>query len=190
MLSRLQAINQMLVAVGEQVILVEVAGAGDFANASAILDAETTKVLAKGWDFNTDNKVTLTPDASGVIAVPADVLFVDPIDPQVNYVQRGLTLWDADKQVSTFTAPVDVTMIRNFPFEACPFNVQREIVGRASMAYQRAYVGSAQLDQFAKEERAEAVADARDAESDSDDFNILNNADLYWLRRQVIRRGI
>ncbi|MDR6455501.1 hypothetical protein J2788_005011 [Variovorax paradoxus] len=180
----------MLIAVGEQIILVEVEGAGDYANCSAVLDAETTKVLAKGCFFNTDREVELQPDANGKIAVADNILQIDPVDPSLRIVQRGGFLYDLDNQTDVFTAPVTVTRILNFTFEQCPFTVQREVVARAAMTYQRGYVGSPQLDAFAKEERLEATADAQDAESDSDDYNILDNPDLAYLRRQTYRRGI
>lgn len=187
MLSRLQAINQMLIAVGEQVILVEVAGAGDYANCSAVLDAETTKVLAKGWDFNTDKDVEFAPDVDGRIALGNNVLRIDPQDRSRRITQRGLFLYDKTNKTDVFTAPVTAHRILDFPFEQCPYNVQREIVGRACKVYQRAFVGSQQLDQFALEEQAEATADARDAEVDGDDFNMLDNPDLWYVRRQRYR---
>ncbi|KAF1049331.1 hypothetical protein [Xylophilus sp.] len=188
MLTRLQAINQILVAVGEQVILVEVAGAGDYANAGAVLDAETIKVLAKGWDFNTDNGWKTGPDSDGHVLIPASVLHVASSDPNRNIVQRGDRLYDVDRKSDEFDADLEVNLIRSFAFEDCPYHVQREVVGRAIKAYQRSYVGSSQLDQFAQEEQYEAQGDARDAESVIDDFNMLDNPDLYYLRRRVHRR--
>lgn len=190
MLSRLQAINQMLIAVGEQVILTEVAGAGDYANCSSVLDAETTKVLAKGWDFNTDNDVGFTPDAAGKIALPANLLRLDPQDRSRRISQRGSFMYDKTNKTDVFKTPVTAHVILGFPFEQCPYNVQREIVGRAAKVYQRSFVGSQQLDQFAVEEQIEATADARDAEVDGDDFNILDNPDLAYLRRQNHRRNL
>lgn len=180
----------MLIAVGEQVILVEVEGAGDYANCSAILDAETTKVLAKGWDFNTDTDVVFNPDAEGKIAMGNTVLRLDPQDRTRRITQRGLFMYDKTNKTDVFTAPVTAHRILDFPFEQCPYNVQREVVGRAAKAYQRAFVGSTQLDQFALEEHAEAVADARDAEVDGDDFNMLDNPDLWYLQRRTPRRSL
>lgn len=179
----------MLIAVGEQVILVEVAGAGDYANCSAILDAETLKVLAKGWDFNTDKDIALVPDVDGQIALGDNVLRIDPQDLSRDITHRGGRLFDKVAQTFVFDAPVTLHRIVAFPFEDCPYHVQTEIVGRATQKYQRAYVGSAQLDQFAAEEKAEATADARDAEVDEDDFNILDNPDLAYLRRGRYRNG-
>ena len=190
MLTRLEAINQMLTAVGEQVILIEVEGAGDYANASAILDAETKKVLAKGWHFNTDEGVALNPDASGRVLVAPNVLRLDVLDPSLDVAQRGGYLYNRAKQTDVFTAPVKVDRVIAMPFEACPYHAQREIVGRACQAYQRSYVGSDALDKYAAEERYEATADSRDAEVDEDDFNMLDNPDLAYLRRRTYYRGV
>jgi hypothetical protein len=189
-LTRLQAINQLLTPVGETVILVEVAGAGDYANCSQVLDAETLKVLAKGWAFNSEKEVEYTPDVDGKIAVPPEALQIDPSDRSNDYVQRGAFLYDKDNKTDVFTAPVKCDVVLAFPFEDCPFNVQRQIVAQAAMAYQRSYVGSKQLDEFAKEERFEAGADAADAESDVDDYNILDNPDLFYLNRRTYRPGM
>lgn len=179
----------MLISVGESVILVEVAGAGDYANCSTILDNETTKVLAKGWDFNTE-VITLTPETDGTLTVPDGTLFIDPVDPLHDCVQRAGKLYDKSNSTDTFTDPVDCTVIKAFAFEDCPYNVQREIVGAACQKYQRGYVGSETLDKYVTEERGEARADARDAESDSDDYNILDNPDLAYLRRNRYPGGI
>lgn len=177
----------MLTPVGEQVILVEIEGAGDYANCSAVLDAETLKVLAKGWAFNSEKEVEFTPDVDGKIAVAPETLQIDPSDRREDFVQRGPFLYNKTKKTDVFTKPVKCDVIRSFPFEDCPYMVQRIIVAQAAMAYQRAYVGSKQLDEFAQEERGEAGADALDAESDVDDYNILDNPDLYYLSRRTYR---
>lgn len=189
-LTRLQAVNQMLTPVGETVILVEVAGAGDYANCSAVLDAETLKVLGKGWAFNSEKEVEYTPDVDGKIAVPPNVLTIDPSDRREDYVQRGGFLYNKIKRTDLFTAPVKCDVILAFPFEDCPYMVQRQIVAQAAKVYQRGYVGSSQLDQFASEERLEAGADAQDAESDVDDYNVLDNPDLHYLFRRTYRPGM
>lgn len=177
----------MLTPVGEQVILVEIEGAGDYANCSAVLDAETLKVLAKGWAFNTDKEVEMTPDVDGKIAVPPGTLQIDPTDSREDYVQRGAFLYNKIKKTDVFTSTVKCDVVKAFAFEDCPYMVQRIIVAQAAKVYQRSYVGSEQLDKFAQDERQEAGADALDAESDVDDYNILNNPDLFYLHRRTYR---
>lgn len=177
MLTKLQAINEMLTAVGETAVLVTVEGASDTVNAETVLDAETRKVLSKGWHANTDENVTLTPDVDGFIAVPTDALQVDPVDRRVDLVKRGGRLWNRTDNTDVFDAPVVVKIIRNLPFEDLPFPLQSRIVAQAVVKYQRAYVGSKQLDEFNGDELIMAETDARDAEVESDDLNMLDNAD-------------
>ncbi|SEJ85173.1 hypothetical protein SAMN03159494_03580 [Achromobacter sp. NFACC18-2] len=180
----------MLLPAGESVILVLEEGAGDYANCSAILDAETAKVLAKGWHFNTDRGIKLVPDVDGKILVPANTLRLDYCDPKLDIAQRDGYLYDLINHTDVFTEPVVVDRVVLLTFEGCPYHVQREIVGKAAQFYQRSFVGSDTLDKYTTEERAEATADSRDSEVDEDDYNILNNPDLAYLRRHSFRRGI
>lgn len=177
-LTNLQAINQMLTAVGDTAVLTVIDGASDTTNAQVILDAETLKVLSKGWHCNTDNGVVLTPDVSGHIAVPADALQIDPEDTRLDYTIRAGRLYDKTKNTDVLDKPVTVTIIRSLPFAELPFALQQRIVAQAVLKYQRAYVGSAQLDEFNRDELLIANADAEDAEVEADDYNILDNVDI------------
>jgi hypothetical protein len=177
-----------MVAVGESVILQEIEGAGDFANASAVIDAETRKVLAKGWAFNTETQ-ELSPDINGIVVVADNVLNIDPIDPTSEVVQRGDRLYDRRARTDVFADAIEVRVTLNFPFEEVPFSIQNQIVADAAKKYQRAYVSSNTLDAYAREEALEAGADAADAESDVDDYNMLDNPDLLYLRRYGYMRG-
>lgn len=177
-LTNLQALNQMLTSVGETAVLTIVAGASDTTNAQTILDAETAKVLVRGWHCNTDEAVTLNPDVSGRIAVPADALQIDPTDTRLDYTQRAGFIWDREGNTNVIGKPVEFRIIRSLPFESLPFALQQRIVAQATLKYQRAYVGSQQLDAFNREELLSAHAEAEDAEVEGDDYNILDNADV------------
>lgn len=189
MLTKLQAVNHMLSAVGEQTVLTYVEGASDVANATAVLDGETLAVLAIGWDCNTDDGVELQPDADGHIAWPADALQCDPLDAGKRYVKRGEFLWDKDNLTDVFESPVKVRVVRALDFEALPYPLQRRIMTQAAVRYQGAYVGSSALDRAAREDLMAADAQAQDAESESDDYNVLANMDIAWFRRDV-KRGL
>lgn len=177
-LTNLQAINQMLTSVGETAVLTIVEGASDTTNAQTVLDAETTKVLVRGWHCNTDEAVTLNPDGSGRIAVPADALQIDPTDTRRDYTQRNGFVWDRAENSNVIGEPVEFRIIRSLPFESLPFALQQRIVAQAIVKYQRAYVGSTQLDAFNREELLAAHAEAEDAEVEGDDYNILDNPDV------------
>lgn len=178
----------MLAAVGESVILVEVEGAGDFANCSAILDATTKAVLAKDYEFNTEVR-TLVPDVNGNLLVGNEVLKIDPVDPYRKVVQRGTRLFDKTARTDVFTDPIDVNVTLYFPFEDCPYHVQQRIVADATAKYQTSYVGSVAADNFLQRDRGEAVADSQASESDVDDYNMLDNPELSFLHRRTYSNG-
>jgi hypothetical protein len=188
-LTKLQAINSMLTSVGESAVLTYVQGASDVANAEAVLDHETLVVLGIGWDCNTDTDVEMTPDTDGRIAVADDILQIDPMDSRIRVVQRNRFLWDKDKLTDVFDDPIKCRVVRALDFDGLPFPLQRRIAAQAAMRYQQSYVGSPTLDRSAKEDLMAADAQAQDAESDSDDYNILDNIDVARFGRYV-RRGI
>lgn len=158
MLTKLQALNRMLTAVGETTVLVRVDGAGDLANAEVVLDAETLAVLATGWRCNTDAGVLLPVASGGKVAVPTDALLIDATDSTRDLVPRGGFLWDRGTNTDVLGAAVRVNVIRSLAFEAVPYVIQQAIVARAARVYQRDYVGSEEAD-------ARLKAAAEDAES-------------------------
>lgn len=190
MLTKLQAINEILTAVGETAALTLVSGAADTTNAEVVLDAEARKVLVKGFDFNTDEDWEIAPDSNGHILVPTDALFIDAVDPTLRLTPRNGRMWDKRRQTDVFDRPVRFRIIRDVPFEACPYHVQRMIVAQATKKYQRAYVGSAVLDQMNVEDQMDANATGQDAESDADDYNILDNPDVMGSRRRRRYLGV
>ncbi|WP_261534348.1 hypothetical protein [Burkholderia multivorans] len=187
-LSRLQAVNRMLTAVGESVILVEVAGAGDYANCSDILDQVTQEVLLKDYKCNTERR-TLVPDADGRIVVPPEVLKIDPVDPYLDVTFRAGRLYDRANATDVFTAPVEVDVTLGLRFEDIPFSLQLEVVAKAARRYQKFYVGSQTADGFLKEDEAIAASIAEDAEADTEDYNLLETPELSWLRRRTFNNG-
>lgn len=178
----------MLTAVGESVILVEVAGAGDYANCSDILDQVTQEVLLKDYKCNTEVR-TLTPDADGRIAVSPDILKIDSIDPRFDVTFRAGQLYDRKAATNVFTNPIEVSVTLSLAFEDIPFSLQLEIVTKAARRYQKGYVGSTTADQFLKEDEAVAASIAEDAEADTEDYNLLDSPDLHWLRRRSFNNG-
>ncbi len=77
----------------------------------------------RGWWFNTE-LVTLSPDINGRIAVPTDVLQLDPKDTALRYAQRGSALYNLAPlpggNPAVFTQAVVCGLIRLVPFEDLP----------------------------------------------------------------------
>lgn len=185
--TKLEAINEILTSVGESAVLTYVQGASDVVNAETVLDLETRAVLSTGWECNTDEDFELVPDSDGRIAVPADALVVDPVDPYQRITMRKGYLWDKEKHTDVIGKPVRCRVVRDMAFEEVPYHVQRRIVAQAVVRYQNSYVGSPTLDKAAQANLAAADAQAQDIEADVDDYNILDNVDIAWHRRWTVR---
>jgi hypothetical protein len=189
MLTKLQAINEILTSVGETPALTLVTGAADTTAAETVLDAETRKVLAKGWHFNTDEDFEIVPDVNGRLAVPADALSIDNTEEtrsKYDLVERSGFLYDKTTHSNVIGAAVKCRIVRDVAFADIPFHIQRVIVAQATRKYQQSYIGSAALDTAATNELVQAVGASEDTEADSDDYNILDNPLVYgrhWRRR-------
>jgi hypothetical protein len=182
MLTKLNAINEILVSVGETPVLTLVEGAADTTAAETVLDAEARKVLSRGWYFNTDEDFTISPDGNGRLPVPADALFIDVADTdarEFDLVERSGFMYDKKTNSNVIGKPVKFRIIRSIAFDECPFHVQREIVAVAAKKYQASYVGSPVHDKTLTDEMVQAVGASLDSESDSDDYNILDNPHVY-----------
>lgn len=190
-LTRLMAVNQLLSAIGESPIVQLESGVGETATAEAVLDEFNRRVQARGWQCNTESNVTLNRDtATSEVHLGSDVLRVDPVDESLDYVQRGTRLYDRAGRTYVFTKDPKVHITRLLDFEDLPFDLANRVVKEAAVAFQQRHHGSKSLDAFAKEDMANAIVDADDAESLGDDYNILDNIDvapLHWRNRRYRR---
>jgi hypothetical protein len=80
----------------------------------------------RGWWFNTDINVTLTPDGSSNLVVPAGTLKVsttrDYKDQDI--VVRGTKLWNRLTNSFTFSTPIAVDIVKLLPHSLLPQSVR------------------------------------------------------------------
>lgn len=97
---------------------------------------------SKSWWFNRE-LAELTPNVDGNVYLPNDVLKVDPESASDKYVQRGRRLYKpfeatvANKY--TFTQPVRVWLVREVPFEDCPYSAQQLISYSAQLDFMKSF---------------------------------------------------
>lgn len=97
---------------------------------------------SKSWWFNKE-LAELVPNVDGQIYLPNDVLKVDPESTSDKYVQRGRRLYKpfeptvANKYL--FTEPVRVWLVREVPFEDCPYSAQQLINYSAQLDFMKSY---------------------------------------------------
>ena len=161
-MTELEAVNEMLMSIGQApVSTLEVCGIKDVNIAKAELLKVSRRVQSQGWNWNSDDAYTLTPDVDGHILIPAGVIKVDAADKFSNLVQRrhptkGLALYDKDNQTFEFPSETDCNIVWAFEFEDLPETARCYVATAAGRKFQSRVVGSRILDAFQAEDVAAA----------------------------------
>jgi hypothetical protein len=177
----LEAINQMLFAIGESPInKVEDSGLVDAAVALRTLTNVSREVQSAGWHWNIEINFSLTPDTDGNLIVPPNVLKIDTvgIDADKDLVHRGARLYDRVNHTYTFTVPVLVEMVVMLDFEELPEAARNYITLKAARRFQQNTVGSQELAGFQAQDELRALVTLKDTEAENGDYSMFNNYDV------------
>jgi hypothetical protein len=183
MLTKLQAVNKMLKAIGEQPVNTLGSGLADAESAEDTLERVTKEVLSLGWHSNTDAEYDLTPDNDDRITLPDDMLKVDSsgssisIDVTIRYEDGIRRLYNKDDQTHAFTRTVVADVIWNFPFEELTDPLRNYISAKAARTFQREQFGSKYVDDMLDQEVEEKWNTLLDAEAEGSDANILRDSE-------------
>lgn len=174
--SRLDAVNVILTSCGESPVSSLSGSTADAANADVILGETLLSVQSKGWHFNTESDVPLTPDGDGFIALPSNCLRIDadPVEySSIDIVQRGLRLYDRTARSYVFTAPIKAEIVYALPFEELPEAARRYISIRASRIFHDRFVGSETEHAFSEKDELEARASLNESNLDTASTNLF-----------------
>ena len=178
MLSALEAVNLMLISIGEQrVNSLDTSGIMEAEVAQASLQDASRDVQAHGWHFNTDKGVLLAPDAAGHINLPANCLRADTVGPdrRVDVVQRGLRLYDRRRRSFVFKDPVRLDMVTMLDFDELPEYARRYIAIIAQRRFVERVPASPVLDQFSQRDELMARVTMESADAENADYNIITD---------------
>lgn len=176
-LTELDAINEMLLAIGESVIasLEEVSSNVDATTAQKLLEGISRETQQKGWDFNTISSITLVPDANtGKIRWDDSLLRVGS-----TYRNRGGYFFDVSNDTDVFTSAVTISSgVRLIPFEEMPDVFRRYVTLKASSAFASRCLGDAELEQTLAIELQQSYADMMTYEMETQKPNIFSNTSI------------
>jgi len=169
MTTQLQAINQMLVGIGQApVVSLDIANP-EIATALSILDSVNRQVQGEGWHFNTEINYPFTPDSSpeaeGLIIITDNILQIS--DNKTSNVQKYQTVHRGfggayrllyDKIAHSFVFPLTSTIFCDvvwlFDFADLPQVFQDYIAQRAARVFAGSVVGSKEMFQFNAQDEA------------------------------------
>ena len=75
--TKLDAINSMLIGIGEAPVNTLNSGLQEAEVAEIVLESISREVQASGWSFNTDLRYELSPNSANSISLPSNTLQVD-----------------------------------------------------------------------------------------------------------------
>lgn len=176
--TELEAINLMLSVIGEAPVNnAEDNGVIDAVIARQILNDTSREVQSRGWHWNTDKGLELSPTypLPGELLLPANTLQVDTVYPDagIDAVQRGNKLWDRRNHTYRFDRPVRIDLIRFLDFEELPQAARTYITVRAARIFQDRVVGSDTLNGFNEKDEVRALVVLRNAEAETGGYNML-----------------
>jgi hypothetical protein len=181
-LSKIEAVNIILESIGEAPVSSLTSGLPDAEAAESKLNEINKSVQARGWHQNIDYNLKLMPNNNSLIYVPSNYLRVDTtrdsqyINVTVRNYNSRLALYDIKKQTYIFTEPLFVDVVYLIQFEDLSLELSTYIAYLAARKFQESQMQSVALDNFTRRAEMEAYAALLDAESETDDANILTDS--------------
>jgi hypothetical protein len=180
--TELDAINTMLTTIGESPVNSISASTADTRIAQLILQEVDRATQIKGWNWNTEKEVTLTPNVSTLeITLSNNVVRVS-IDKRtytsIDVVQRGVRLYDKKNKTFQFSSAIKAEVVSLLPFTDLPEQARYYIVVRSARLFQQRMIGDATGSAFSAEEETTALMALQDSEDETANHNIFNQYDV------------
>ena len=191
--TELSAVNSILGAIGQAPITqLKDPTSGAITNANPeiqfiynLLRDATVDVQSEGWHFNRERHVPFAKDAvTNKIVIPADVVRIDLPDNwsrrHYNFVRRGGFLYDKITHTDVFTdmsSPIELDIVKIYPFEDLPPVFKRFIVYRASRTAATQLVANPQLVQLLGTQEAVARASLMEYECNQGNHSMFGFED-------------
>lgn len=177
--TELEAVNEMLNAIGEGQVSSLDTGNADVQQCVRLLRDHSRKLQSRGWWFNREQEYTLTPDIDGYIVLPANVLRVDPSEEDRHekpWVQRGLKLYDPTKHTFVFPEAVKVDMVVGLSWDDLPQTARSYITAAAGLEFVDTDLSSEIRHSFTKARRDEALLELLKEEAEASDYNMFRDS--------------
>ena len=179
--SELDAVNSILMSVGESPVNTLNTQSPEVAIAQKTLQQVTREVLAEGWVFNTENEVKFTVDADDQVPLSDAVLQVDTnrfyhLDTY-NVIRKDGKLYDRYEHKNTF--PDETTMyldvIWMYAFEDIPQSFRDYITAKAIRKASLRMVSDLEINKALEQDEVVARSLAIEYDTRQADYNVFND---------------
>jgi hypothetical protein len=188
--TELEAINEMLNAIGEGQVSSIDTGNADVQQCVRLLRDHSRKVQKRGWWFNTDAEYEITPDGNSNLILPANTLRVDPVGDdrwEKPWVQRGTKLYDPNDHTFVFTESVKVDLVLGLAWEELPQTARDYITACAGLEFTDTDMASEIRHTFTQRRKDEAWLELLKEDAEASDYNMFRDstAGLEMARRRI-----
>lgn len=173
-LNTLKAINIILSNSGQAPVTTVDSTNPQVGLALTILDEVTAALQSEGWSFNVEQHYPFTPDNSGYIYIPDNVLSID-VDSHldVDTIERGGRLYDKVAHTDVWDDAIEATVVWHFEFEDMPEVFKQYATIRAANLFAGRAVGSVEAVRYSEREEANARAACLEYETQTGDQSML-----------------
>jgi hypothetical protein len=180
--TELDAINTMLTTIGESPVNSISASTADTRIAQLILQEVDRATQIKGWNWNTETDVVLTPNGSTKEITLANNVVRISIDKRtytdIDVVQRGTRLYDKQNKTFQFSSAIKAQIVYLLPFTDLPEQARYYIVVRSARLFQQRMIGDSTGSAFSAEEETTALMALQDSEDETANHNIFDQYDV------------
>jgi len=120
MTTTLEVLNHMLNVIGESPVTDASSDHPSVLSAKVELNRVLKELQVRGWWFNTEYNLKLSPNESGQIIVPTGTLYIDPVDASSKLVRRGTKLYDPQNHTFVISTAVYVNLLLQLTIEDLP----------------------------------------------------------------------
>lgn len=131
------------------------------------------KVLAEGWNFNSDESYVFPIDTNSEIPIPYNVL--DIVATSSQYVMRDWKLYDKANATFKFDDAVACNVIWDMNFNSLTHPLREYITIRASRVFQARTIGDELGFKYSQVEEENSYLLARRSESRTGKYNMLTS---------------
>lgn len=173
-MTKLDAVNICLSAMGEPKISSLDGSAIDAQIASDLIDETSRSVQSRGWHWNRDRYI-LSPNVNGEIAIPSNTARIDTIegDKSTDIVVRAGKLYNKADNTTVFTKSLTLEIYVFLEFDDLPYAAKQYITMRSARLFQQRVLGSPVLSEYSQEEERQAFLTLLQDDLEVGDYNML-----------------
>ncbi len=174
MTTRLDVLNSCLGSIGENPTTNADSNHPSVIAARTVLDRVTKALQMRGWWFNKEYNLTLSPNGDGEVVLPSNTLKCDPVRESVNYIKRGNKLYDPVNHTFVLSTAVEVNITVQLNIEDCPESMGDWIMKQTTYEFYRNDDGDSDKTQDLKTEARLAEVEVKKENLAASDVNSQN----------------